>query len=112
MSDVPSRLRTPARWRAAPIPEGYGSRPYDGLTGVVVLPLALDWSTDGRERDLEDLDERCWLYQIVLTEGTAEDVEKYVDPCLLVEAWPEMAKPGAVVELWELWVLEHQALWR
>ncbi len=105
------RLRTPARWRTAPIPDGYGTRPYEGLTGPVVLPLALDWSTSGVVRDLDDPVDRRVVYEIVLTVGTAADVEKYVDPILLIELWPTLTKPGAVIEMWEPWIAEHQNLW-
>jgi len=77
----------------------------------VVLPLALDWCTDGVARDLDDVQQRHTIYQLVLTEGTAEDVETYVDPRLLVELWPELTKPPAVVETWAEWIVEHQALW-
>jgi len=52
------------------------------------------------------------IYEIVLTVGTADDVETYVDPRRLVVVWDEMMKPGAVIETWGDWVAERQLLWR
>ncbi len=41
----------------------------------MVLPLALDWSASGVVRDLDDPVKRRIVYEIVLTVGTAADVE-------------------------------------
>ncbi len=109
---IHQQLRTPARWRSAPVPEGFGSEPYAGLTGRVVLPLALDWSPGGVERNLDNPEDLLEIYEIVLTVGTADDVETYVDPRRLVVVWDEMMKPGAVIETWGDWVAERQLLWR
>jgi hypothetical protein len=90
-------LRTPARWRSAAVPTGFGTKPYVGKTGSVVLPLSLDWSTaHGVVRNLDD----------------PADVEIYVDPRLLLDAWPAMTKSLAVRETWDPWIEHHMALWR
>jgi hypothetical protein len=41
------------------------------------------------------------LYEIVLREGTAEDILAYVDGALLVDAWPELVLPAPIRRAWE-----------
>ncbi len=100
-------LRTPARWRTAPIPGGFGSDPYTGLEGPVELPGRLEWSTRGVTRDLHDPEDRQVVYEIVLTEGTAEDVLAYIDPVLLLAGWDSLTIPPAVRETWQPWITQR-----
>ncbi|MDQ2708502.1 MAG: hypothetical protein M3Z25_13070 [Actinomycetota bacterium] len=66
----------------------------------VLLPLHLNWSEPGRVFDLRDRRQRARVYEIVLREGTSEDLLAYVDGVLLVELWDELVLPCGVRALW------------
>lgn len=101
------RLRTPARWRSAPVPDGFGDTSFSGLVGLVELPLRLDWSPGGITRDLTDPTQRRFVYQVVLRIGTAEDVATYIDPVLLLDEWDTLILPDAVNETWQPWISQR-----
>jgi hypothetical protein len=65
----------------------------------VRLPLHLDWSS-GREYDLDDPADRARVYEIVLREGTLDDLRTYVDPAHLADALQRMFLPSAIAEDW------------
>ena len=73
----------------------------DGPTasGRVRLPLHLDWSS-GREYDLDDPVDRARVYEIVLREGTLDDLRNYVDPLRLSDTLQRMFLPTAIAEAW------------
>lgn len=100
-------LHTPARWRTAPVPDGFGDAPYTGLEGPVELPVRLEWSTRGVTRDLQDPEDRQVVYETVLTEGTTEDVLAYINPVLLLEDWDSLTIPPAVRETWQPWITQQ-----
>jgi hypothetical protein len=62
--------------------------------------LHLWWSGPSRSFDLAHRAERCRIYEIVLREGRAEDIESVVDGVLLCEAWPDLVLPRALVASW------------
>ena len=72
------------------------------LTGVVRLPLRVYASGLGPARrfDMTDEAERIELYEIVLTEGTAEDVCRYVNREELLRVWPRLWLPPHVRQVW------------
>lgn len=90
----------------------YGDRrPYvvadslDELTGptsgVVELPLQLDWSEQGRY-NLDDLRELGVMYEVVLREAqNAEDLRRYLNGAMLRRVWRSMFLPHRVRDLWE-----------
>lgn len=100
-------LRTPARWRSAPVPDGFGDAPYVGMEGPVELPRQLEWSTRGVIRDLRDPTQRQLVYEIILTEGTVDDVVAYIDAALLLEDWGSLTIPPAVRETWQPWITQR-----
>jgi hypothetical protein len=69
------------------------------VSGRVRLPLHLDWSS-GREYDLDDPADRARIYEIVLREGTLDDLRTYVDPTRLADALQRMFLPSAIAEAW------------
>lgn len=75
--------------------------PAAAALAAVVLPLHLDWSTPGRVYDLRDRRQRARLYEVVLREGSPEDLMRYVDGVLLVEVWPELVLPRTVRAAWQ-----------
>ena len=68
------------------------------LIGMVRLPLRVYASGQGPTRsfDLSNEVERIELYEIVLTDGTAEDVSRYVNREELLRLWPRLWLPPYV----------------
>jgi hypothetical protein len=73
------------------------------LTGMVQLPLRVYASGQGPSRsfDLSDEAERIELYEIVLTDGAAEDVCHYVNREELLRLWPRLCLPPQVRHVWQ-----------
>jgi hypothetical protein len=73
------------------------------LTGMVRLPLSIYASGQGPARsfDLSNEAERTELYEIVLTDATAEDVCRNVDREELPRLWPRLWLPPHVRQVWE-----------
>jgi hypothetical protein len=70
--------------------------------GTVELPLWLFWSQPDRTFDLDDLEMRRWLYEIVLREaGSVEDLTTYLDRDTLIALWPRLYLAKGVRRAWE-----------
>lgn len=82
---VPSRL-----WRLSPS---------EALRSIDAAPH-LWWSGPPRTFDLARRDDRLRAYEIVLREGTPEDIEQIVDEVLLCEAWPDLVLPRSLRSAW------------
>jgi transcriptional regulator with XRE-family HTH domain len=67
---------------------------------TVRLPLTLNWSQPGRVYRLAERGERARVYELVLREGAAEDVARYIDGVLLVDLWDELVLPAYVRSAW------------
>jgi hypothetical protein len=67
---------------------------------TVELPVTLNWSQPGRVFRLVDRGDRSRVYELVLREGAAADVIRYVDGALLVDLWDELVLPRAVRVAW------------
>jgi hypothetical protein len=92
--------RTYAENRPYLLPETLGE--LDGpLTGVVQLPLRLDWS----ERAVFHMDqpsERNVVYERVIREATRmDDLRTYLNGMVLREVWPSLFLPVRVRRIWE-----------
>ncbi len=92
--------------RPIEIPDDLADRTVAPMSGRVKLPNRLAWSGQG-EFDLGDRRDRMYVYQLVMTEGTAEDVRRYIDLGLLVEMWAEMWLSPHVRERWERWLRDR-----
>jgi transcriptional regulator with XRE-family HTH domain len=75
--------------------------PVDRALGRVRLPLHLNWSEPDREYDLADRGKRARVYEIVLREGTAQDISEYVDGALLVDLWTDLILPAELRRAWQ-----------
>jgi transcriptional regulator with XRE-family HTH domain len=73
--------------------------PADALA-TITLPRHLQWSGGSRRVDLRDRRQRARTYEIVLREGTAEDLLTYVDGVLLVDLWEDLVLPQGVRTAW------------
>lgn len=89
------------RGRAVYVPAVLPRLPAERALGRVRLPLHLNWSQPGRVFDLADRRQRARVYEIVLREGTGEDITSYIDGALLADLWPELILPGPVRRAWQ-----------
>jgi hypothetical protein len=70
-------------------------------SGVVELPLRLDWSEQGRY-DLSDRLQLNLMYERVIRESMrVEDLRTYLDGRTLRRVWRELWLPRKVRGLWE-----------
>ncbi len=67
---------------------------------AVRLPLRLNWSEPDRLYRLSDRHDRARVYEIILREGDAADVERYVDGALLVDLWADLVLPADLRAAW------------
>lgn len=73
------------------------------LVGVVTLPLRLSWSgpVERRGFDLAIEHDRRMLYEVVLTEGTIDDVRNYLDAAELLRLWSVLWLSPHVRRAWQ-----------
>lgn len=82
------------------LPTGLGRLPVTQAVATVVLPLHLNWSLPRRTFRLADRAQRARAYEIVLREGSPDELAAYVDGALLVELWPELVLPREIRAAW------------
>ncbi len=71
------------------------------ITGVVQLPVRLDWS-ERTEFRLDDPAERNVMYERVIREATrTEDLRAYLNERVLREVWKQLFLPARVRRTWE-----------
>lgn len=73
------------------------------ISGVVRLPLRIYWTgpdPEAVERDVGSPDRRARLYEVVLREGTLDDVRALVDGRELVSVWDRLYLPAWLREAW------------
>lgn len=70
-------------------------------SGVVELPLRLDWSEQGRY-DLSDPRQRNLMYEVVIRESMrVEDLRAFLHGPTLARVWRRLWLPRKVRALWE-----------
>jgi hypothetical protein len=88
------------RGRVMRVPNGLPGLPVEQALRAVELPLTLNWSQPGRVFRLSDRGDRARVYELVLREGSDDDVLAYIDGALLVDLWDELVLPRAVRAAW------------
>jgi transcriptional regulator with XRE-family HTH domain len=91
---------TLSRGRTALVPTSLPRLPLRQALATITLPLHLNWSQPIREFKLSDRDRRARVFEIVLREGTPDDVLTYVDGALLVDQWDGLVLPRALRAAW------------
>ena len=67
----------------------------------IELPLHLEWSNEDRPRDLAVRADRIRVYELVLREGTPDDVLRYAGPTLLLDVFDELNLSEAIRAAWQ-----------
>lgn len=86
-------------WRPVEIPDDLGTRTAAVRSGRVKLPTRIAWSGQP-EYDLGDPKDRARVYELVMTEGTEDDVRTYIDLEVLVAMWDTIWLAPHVREQW------------
>ena len=68
---------------------------------TVTLPIGVNWSRPGASFDLRDRRQRARCYEVVLREGTEDDLRRFVDGALLVDLWAELVVPREIRAAWQ-----------
>ena len=79
---------------------GRVARPAD-RGGAVPLGVYASGQGPARRFDMTNEAERIEMYEIVLTDGTAEDVCTYINHQELLRLWPRLWLPPHVRQVWE-----------
>jgi hypothetical protein len=58
-------------------------------SGVVELPQRVSWSGPPIQWDLADRRQRAGVYEIVLSEGTDDDVRRFIEVDQLLDLWDD-----------------------
>ena len=93
-------LRT-RRGRPFCVPSRLPELPAERALATVVLPHWIDWSPPGRPYRLADRHQRYAVYQLVLNEGSGEEITRFIDGALLVELWPDLIVPAEIRDAWD-----------
>ena len=83
------------------VPDQLPRLPVEAALGTVVLPPQVDWSPAGQPRNLADRSQRLLAYQIVLAEGMPQDIKRFVDGTLLIDAWSDLYLPASIRKAWQ-----------
>lgn len=75
----------------------------DITSSEICLPLRLD--PVGRTYDLDQTSQRRYVYELVLTDGTDDDITTYINRDVLLELWPVLHLPDAVRAAWRDWLI-------
>ncbi|MGL4745123.1 MAG: helix-turn-helix domain-containing protein [Dermatophilaceae bacterium] len=94
-----ARVRGP-RGQRFTVPDRLWSLAPDVALATVELPLRLNWSQPRRTFRLADRADRARVYEIILREGTADDIRQYIDGALLVDLWPDLVLPQQLRTAW------------
>lgn len=97
--DFPPRMSR--RGRPISVPTRLPRLPFSQAFARGPLPLHLNWSSPTRVYDLADRADRRLAYEIVLREGTPQDILRYVDGALLVDLWPDLTLPRDIRAAWQ-----------
>lgn len=83
------------------VPDRLSRLPVEDAFAAVVLPVALNWSQPGREFRLASRADRARLYEIVLQEGSDQDIRTYIDGALLIDLWEHLVLPRDLQRAWD-----------
>lgn len=103
MATVPTQ-RMGVASRPVAIPDDVDNPEVVKASGVVDLPLNVRWSAPFHAYDLSDRKDRMRVYEQVLTEGTEDDVRRFVDVSELVRLWEDIVLSPHVRAAWKDWL--------
>jgi|APCry1669190591_1035303.scaffolds.fasta_scaffold149695_1 hypothetical protein len=104
-----SRSATIGPWaRPVPIPQDFLIAKQERASGIITLPLNVWWSEPDRSFDLSIEEDVRRVYVLVLSEGTEDDISKFIDPKKLIDLWSDLLLPTHVQKAWEAWFRKNE----
>lgn len=104
-----NRLLGPAA-RPVALPAPDYNRSKVRAQGSVVLPTHIRWSEPFLRYDLGDERDRIRVYEQVLREGTAADIQEYIDVDQVAALWDQLVLPPPVRRAWMFWLRDHRGI--
>lgn len=107
------QIITPPTWhwtqtrRPYAIPSHLWNLPAHTALSQFQAPTHLWWSGPPRTFDLSQRKDRLRAYEVVLREGTPQDITTIIDAMLLSEAWPELVLPAELRHAWQP-LIDHE----
>jgi hypothetical protein len=68
---------------------------------TVELPIEVNWSHPGRRFALADRRERLRCYEVLLQEGSSQDLLRHIDGALLLDGWADLVIPRDIRVAWQ-----------
>ena len=96
--------------RPVAVPDDVDDPSIAKATGTVELPLRVRWSGRPRQYDLDDPAQRARLYEQVLSEGTDDDIRRFIDVDVLAGTWEQLVLPHRVRVAWAEWFRRRRQL--
>ena len=86
--------------RPVAVPADVDNPRVEKASGVIELPIHVSWSGPRIHWDLADRRQRARVYEIVLSEGTDDDVRWFIDVDQLVDLWDDLWLAPHVRQAW------------
>ena len=93
--------------RPVAIPDDFATSVDAKASGVIRLPNRIRWSGPELTFDMDVATDRRRVYELVLVDGTEEDVRRYVRFDELIAVWDDIFLPPYVRRTWHEWFVEH-----
>jgi hypothetical protein len=78
--------------------------------GIAQLPKHVYWSGPQRTFNLADRHDRALAYELVLAEGSEDDVRYFIDVDELIDLWPQLVLPRHVRQAWAAWLNQRRGI--
>ena len=93
--------------RPVAIPDDFATSTFNKASGVIRLPNRIRWSGPDLTFDLDNAADRYRVYELVLVDGSEEDVRHYVRFDELISVWGDIFLPSYVRNAWQDWFAVH-----
>jgi hypothetical protein len=89
--------------RPVAIPDDFATSTENKASGIIRLPNRIRWSSPDLTFDMNIASDRHRVYELVLVEGSEEDVRHYVRLDELIVVWGDIFLPAYVRRAWQDW---------
>jgi hypothetical protein len=94
--------------RPVAIPDDFATSTNDKASGIIRLPNRIRWSGPDLTFDMDNAADRRRVYELVLVDGSEEDVRYFVILDELIAVWGDIFLPTYVRRVWQEWFAVHR----